>query len=909
MDTPPPLSPASVLTLISHLVRRPARTDHRLPLIWLSGRQGGTHVLDTLFDRLTRTPRYRVPYVRVTASREDAPSDIRPLLHTLCVELAAPRFGGERPQFRHYELGEWLMTQNLAELGPGDRARTITRLLRRRHRPPRTEDDGHQGNASDQDVTRSLEPRYRFLVWLIRRVAPEVLFRAAVSGRIPGVGRRYRWFMRQQYLAPLQSVNFLGFAERLTEGARQREDTDQVDKLLVHAFLEDLRQAHARRPWRLEGWRRTAYPVVLIDNAAPHTDGYRLLQRINDVRNETGRSDPLLVVCTSDQVPRASISATGGLVVEPGRRELRNSDPLYDDDVYRKWSEALPGSRRARVDTAWYLPISVAGPDESEATPGLPIGRRKPPWFTRRAVVVVVVLGLIGALLGWASYEHGGIDCPYRPFSGQVKVHSIGSQCIGYSDSAAFRFNDEPGQEKLRYIQNKIFEQNRKVREFWESGNRARPYVTIVYLGSLTGRQATENEEAYAAERQELEGLAVAQYEGLQDPASLHDSPLLHIVIANGGFQMEFAEHTVEMIAKLAAEDPTVMAVTGLVESRDSTASALRKLNEIGLPAIAPTLSADKFHENSRLYLQLSAPNMDQARMLGYYSKDVLKVSKARIYWTIGKDSVYEGQDSIYQGDLYVKTLVESLSEVLPREFGINIDSSERFDGLLGRDECGYEGLLFFAGRWTEFSEFLRELGNNCAGNQPSHLVGNDSVGRYMANPALRKNAPSSISVTFVSKSTLGSCKNLQAATKGDDVRDKFYRWIQEPELLDPPRCGGGNQNEPVGERIPLAYDSAKLLLQAVEDLANKLRFDERQEWDPRLISPLALYVAMLHPNPGTPFRGVAGDITLDPNSGEPIGKQISLLRVESVPNSSVEPEEVFQCNIIQANGDPCRQP
>jgi hypothetical protein len=71
----------------------------------------------------------------------------------------------------------------------------------------------------------------------------------------------------------------------------------------VHAFLQDLRRAHARRPGRLEGWRRTAYPVALIDNATEGSAGYRLMQLVNDVRNETGQSDPLLVVCTSSQVP------------------------------------------------------------------------------------------------------------------------------------------------------------------------------------------------------------------------------------------------------------------------------------------------------------------------------------------------------------------------------------------------------------------------------------------------------------------------------------------------------------------------------------------------------------------------------------------------------------------------------
>lgn len=166
-------------------------------------------------------------------------------MKNLCATLAAPQFGGQRLRFRHYELAEWLMRQDLSELGPEDRARKIVTLLRGRHRPCRGDDNERGGNELD------LGPQYRRPIWLIRRVVPEVLFRAAVSGRIPGFGRRYRWFRRQQYLAPLQAVDFLGFAERLTKGARQPEDAEQVDKLLVHAFLHDLWRAYCRRPWRL----------------------------------------------------------------------------------------------------------------------------------------------------------------------------------------------------------------------------------------------------------------------------------------------------------------------------------------------------------------------------------------------------------------------------------------------------------------------------------------------------------------------------------------------------------------------------------------------------------------------------------------------------------------------------------
>jgi hypothetical protein len=911
---------------------------------------------------------------------------------------------------------------------------------------------------------------------------PEVLFRTAVSGKIPGFGRRYRWFMRQQYLAPLQSVNFPGFAERLTVGIRQAEDIDQVDKLLVHAFLQDLRRAYARR-LRLEGWRRTAYPMALIDNAAEGSAGYRLMQLVNDVRNETGQSDQLLVVCTSDQVPQASAEEN---VAESDSIKFQNGDPAYADEDYRKWAKKLPGSRRARVDTAWYLPISVTDSEDRDQE-RKPIGAAPPPWFARHSVVGAAIVVLVLLVAGGVGWEFAGVPgCPHIPFRGQVEVRSIGGQCIGYSDSnylfndagqqtlrsvqkkifdqnskardrweasdrkrpystiiylaaltgrpaagneeaayaaereeleglaeaqlagiqeqtsssevpllkivianggfrleyasqvvdmiadlrakdpkvggvigmdgdmdgghsgtsgamkklseiglpligpvgkcrhipllgqvevrsiggqcigysdsSYFRFNDEPGQERLRSVQDTIFEQNRTVLDLWKS-NRTRPYITIVYLAALTGRPAAKNEEAYAAEREELEGLAVAQYDSTKKPASSSEAPLLNVVIANGGFQLEHASQAVDMIADLRAKDPKVVGVIGNGESRTSTADALKKLNEIGLPLIGPVTSADDFYKNSRLYLQLAAPNRDNARMIGEYAKQVLKASDARLYWTVGAKSSFDQ-------DLYIKTLVTDLVDTLLRDFKISVENRGRFDSSVNHDACGYSGVLIFAGRWTEFPRFLHAIDTECSSNPPLHLIADGSVERYMDNPVLRSDAPSNISVTYISNSTLGSCESLQAAqaTGKDPVRDRFLRLIQQPGLLQPPRCGPDKQ--PAGSRDALEYDAATIIIRAVESLGQELRRDSSREWDPHSILPIAVHAKIVHQIHESPFEGVSGLINFVGDSGEPTDKRISLLRVEKIPDAQVRRVEVFHCGRAYPSDDPrCRQP
>jgi hypothetical protein len=891
MPPRPQLTQAKIFILISYLVRRPARADHRLPLIWLNGREEGTRVLDALIARL-RTPRqYLVPHARVQAIPEELPCDIRQLLHVLCVKLAAPRFGGERLWFRHYELAEWLMGLNLSQLGTEDRAREIVTLLRGRHRP-RSQDNDRGVNEID------FGPKYRLPIWLIRRIVPEALFRAAISGKVPGFGRRYRWFMRQQYLAPLQSVNFLGFAERLTEGVRELEDGDQIDKLLVHAFLQDLRRAYRRRPWRIEGWRRTAYPVVLIDNATEGSAGQRLLQLVNEVRNETGQSDPLLVVCSSDEAPQAPAQATGRNVVESDFGGIRrHSDPVYRDAVYREWVEALPGSRRARVETAWDLPISVIGSDGVDP-PLEGIGPRRPPWFARRSVVAAVVVALVLSGVGWVSWQYGGgRGCPHIPFRGQINVRSINGECIGYSDSSNFRFSavpgqeGGPGQEALIRIQDTIFAQNRMARDFWEQGNRMRPLVTLIYLGIFSGRSVTSTEEAYSGEREELEGLAVAQNDSIDQPATTK-VPLLNIVIANAGQQMQYASEAVDMIGSLAAGDPTVVGVIGMDESRDTTAEALKKLNIIGLPVIATTLSADHMDRNSRLYLQVGASNRDLARMIGEYSKRVLRISEAQLYWSVGVGSSFEK-------DLYVQTLVNDMKEQLPN-FGIVVDDKGEFDGL-PEGVCGYRGAVIFAGRWNDFPNFLEAFKQKCPDGRFLNVIADDSISRYMENLTLRRSAPATLPVTYVSKTGLITCNYLRNTS--DNSVARFLQLIQKPGLLYPQRCVKGNGV--IGERVPVAYDAAMLVLQAIEGLDNDLRRGSSQEWDPRSIVPVSMYLKILQQIHKNPFDGVTGTIAftdagVDP--GEPIDRRISLLKVDSITDVNAKPKEIFHCGQTRAN-------
>ncbi|MEU7197066.1 hypothetical protein AB0B04_26650 [Streptomyces xinghaiensis] len=884
-----PRGTVGLLRLAAFLVRRPRPRDRRLPVIWLSGR-GGPAALRVLRERLDAPPRRRVPHAWAEAGRPDGALPVLPLLNGLRAALSVQTFGGDRLWFRHFGLLTWLLEQDVSELDSDAVPGELVRRLRQRRRLV-------EEPAAAHETAGQLGALYHLVWQLVRKVVPAALFRIAVSGRIPGVGRQYRWFMRQHYLAPAQSGTFPALAERLTAGARHGEDPDQLNRLLVHAFLEDLRRAYARPPWRVRGWRRTAYPVALILGGRSGDAGEMLLGLLNDVRDETGRWDPLLAVYATERPTPVAGSGPHTTV------RLADLDPGGAEEEWRKWEEQLDRRRHARADRAWFLLVRTPPRGDGEPAGG-PSGitAPAPPWFARRTLAVGVCLALLAPGAVWAGRWLGGPDCLHAPFSGQVSVRAMGGECVGHSDDSSFKFNDQPGQENLRRVQERIFEQNREARDIWERSGRRRPYVTLVYLGTLTGRSTKQNEEAYAAEREELEGLAVAQYQGVQEPPSNYGAPLLRVVVANAGFQMRYADAAVSMIADLAREesDAPVAGVIGLVESRRSTAEALKRLNRAGLPAIAPTLSGDRMDRNSKLYLQMAAPNRDQAEMIAAYARGVLRVRDVRVYYT-------HGERSSLEEDYYVSTLLDGLRDSLGGEL---LDGEPSFFGS-GDDlsrECGYPGMLFFAGRWSEFNGFLQALRTSCGNNPPRQLVADDSVNRYMANPELRKGAPGTVPLTYVSKAALSTCEALETRVRRqrDEAADRFLRSVREEGLLSPPRClGRGDADDRVGERVGLAYDSAGMLLRAVETLVARVRAPG-QPWDPHAINPAAVHAEVLHQNYVNPYYGATGSTVYGTTGkGEPTDKRISLLRVEKISDRTTPPVEVFHCGAVRKGDDP----
>ena len=198
--------------------------------------------------------------------------------------------------------------------------------------------------------------------------------------------------------------------------------------------------------------------------------------------------------------------------------------------------------RRLRRAAAWLV---VLRPDAADTGPPprgslRPFSAPEPPWWSRRFLPATVALVVLAAGGGWAATRWGP-GCHPSPTGGRISVQLVDGECVGYSDSAAQVFNNDPGQDALRTIQERIFAQNRAAEEVWERSEHRRPYLTLVYLGTLTGNRTRADEESYVSEREELEGMATAQYALLKESAGADGAALLRIVVANGGRQMRHA--------------------------------------------------------------------------------------------------------------------------------------------------------------------------------------------------------------------------------------------------------------------------------------------------------------------------------------------------------------------------------
>jgi hypothetical protein len=793
-----------VVDLVARLIRRPLHRDRPLPLLCLvrAGAQAG--VMEALLrDRIVAAKPRRVPNAYVDVDSLEGRRDVRSLLIALCRQLGLDNHGFPPIEFRHLPLVIWLMDQDLGDIVV-DQPAELARRLRTRLGTSWYDVVAETGaGVGEHALPAGLNA---VASGLLRLLVPPALFRARISGRIPGVGREFRWLMTQRYVVPRLSGSFPGFGVRLTRRHRSGEQAGQVDRLLVHAFLQDLRVAYARRPWRPGDWRRTSYPVALLDNVGAANGGLALLRLVNDVRNETGQYDPLLVVGAGEAAPNEAVPV--------GELDLANCA----ETGHQTWEQVLPEARRRLDPWGWYLPVRVPPPSGGPLRP-LPITPDAPPWWARR---------MLPALLGFTVLFSSTVcgvhqlqaHCGAVSIGGRVDVQvAPNGECIGYSDNAGYTFRSQAigGEaDRMTRLQAEIYQLNAEAdRLHAMPENAGLPLVTLVYLAQLT--IPVVNTAIVADEREELEGIAIRQNKLLNEEGPQR-APLLKVILANAGTNMHYAPLVADMLRPLIASDPSVIGVLGFDESRTETLQAIRELDVMGVPMIAPTLSADGLDQSSDLYFQLVPANIQEAELLAQFAAS-RGLRRAMLLYTESP------------GDLYTTTLRQDLAGARAGgsgsgtlgEHGIAVDVvtdwTANDDRVVG-DVCGYPGAVLYTGRAEDFDRFIHLVGNTCGNRRPlAPIIGDDSVSRFMSSRQERMSAPA-YPLVYASKAALASCVLNPAQAPAHPISSAFIAQVSSaPWYACDPAGAGGRSLGPMGERVALAYDATDAYIRAVESL------------------------------------------------------------------------------------------
>ncbi|WP_158806262.1 hypothetical protein [Streptomyces sp. NRRL WC-3774] len=907
----------TLLSLIQGLTERPRflsrpseherRGDQPLPLLCLQREPGASGFLTALSARMERASPPKVPHAFVDAAtaqeqsrqrwamtgdsaevpplREEMP--LLPILDVLSVSLAADRFGtGQLTRFDYYRLADWLTGQPLPP-SQGRNDRPVLRLLRKwSGKEAHPTDSSELSNAIDGATSGPTRLGLRLLLWIGRRAGLHWL-----EARVPGLSRESRWFIRRQnYMIPRHSVNFLGFAERLTLDRRGSESLDQIKKLLVHAFLEDLRIAYRRRRWRIvpkrSGWRRTSYLTVLLDNVTQENGGWELLQLINEVRNETGELDPLFVVAASDEAPPTAAGVESEAV-----------DPAEADYELSEWQRTLPSRRQQLVKDARYFRVRLPSPDHPDSTRRLrrddrnawdvaaAFRTRPAPMLARRGLVEMPLLvALVVALVPVSQnvQAYWAANCSYfRPrFTDGVAVKLVDvapndPQCIGYSDNDAQIFGTS---ERLRDAQKAIFKQNEWAERLHKE-DAHRPYLGVVYFVGLTHRGAAPDTDDASAE--ELEGLYLRQS---QQNVESKSSPLLRVIVANGGGGMKKAPEVVrEMLRPLFARDRTILGVLGLDRTVAETEEAITQLGLAGIPAVGTTLTGNGLADRSPLYFQLVPANTRQAELLTKYAQYV-RAKKVTVY-----------HPKLGSGDSYVKTLVEAVHGRLAEAKIKSVDmpwtnSPMELDSLCQGTVDHSDEIVYYAGREDDFGDFLTGAASCYNDKLLPRIVADDSVSRFIAQEKNRKQTKlAGLAVSYVGMGSLvtlagpeclrgkpaplvGGGTPLNAFCAGySDLHQSLAKTLkgdEAPALLWPAELSG------------LAYDGAGLFVEAIDQMRRRLKHEGTVRPDRGAVAQQFREMT---------FRGATGAIAFTTSR---IGnnRNLAILRIDNVYDLKAEP-------------------
>jgi hypothetical protein len=601
--------------------------------------------------------------------------------------------------------------------------------------------------------------------------------------------RRYRWFLRQPYLMPPQRANyptgFNEFAVRLLQERRRAEATSSagadIECLLVNAFLEDLRQGYERRlwkVWRRVTWARTAYPVLLIEGGQP-----RLVQRVEQVRADMRSPDPLFVVVAAKNGPPPHEGDEASL-----ERPARPEDAVA---LWQCWRDNLDRDRS--IGSCQVLRIEMDSADTAFLEKAsVPVRTRRRPALAHPLLPLVATASLVAASFGYVVVITTGRCAPgvWRAESGE---------CVGISNGD-FAFHP-----RLKGMLDAIHDVNVKIEA---SG---RPYVTVVFFGSLSLKDGIQGSDMLADIHGELAGVALEQrrtWEGSNDGTKLQ----LRILIANAGEGYKYAADVAEKVLRRADEDDTIVGAVGLGASRKEVQRAIKVLSRRALPMISTAATFDDLGRRQPgdrylpTFFPLAPPNTELAARAARWARAGLPEHGIR-----PARSALVFMDTTVT-DLYSKDLGIRFAHAFGRH-ARNVEYSGAGD-LERQVTANCVGnivpdLVYYAGRSEQFGPFVAAIAKSRC-HSPIVMAG-DAVTQYVNDHANELSANYRIRLLYTPLAAPGSWANVP-----ERFRTNFYDDLDQMIAEQNPQ--GDSDHPPSREYAALASDAADAVLRAAQD-------------------------------------------------------------------------------------------
>ncbi|MEO3813503.1 hypothetical protein ABGB17_31285 [Sphaerisporangium sp. B11E5] len=698
--------------------------------------------------------------------------------------------------------------------------------------------------------------------------------------------RRYKWFCRQPYLMPGQRRNqpteFIRFAVRVIQARRRAlslpaaeaaaspgrsvipitgaDDGDSaeerkrqealqavqgIEHLLVNAFLHDLRQGYQRslwKFWRRVAWARTSLPVLLVSGG-----GTRLVTLIEEVRAGTRQHDPLLVVVTGSVArpalpPRPAADGTAVLAGRPERAE----------ELWEQWraelakDRALGSHRLIRIDME-------AGDTPLLQKLSVPVRARRRPLLAHPLLPVLTVVALLAVSLVRVVSTATSNCAPsiWRTPTGE---------CVGLGHE---NFAYTP---RLAPVLAAIDESNREIVA------SKRPYATVVYLGKLTNPSGGI-EDPLTDIHGELAGIAVRQRELIRhsgDGSRLQ----MRVLVANAGADYEYAEDVAREVLRRVTEDPTIVGVVGLGESRQQVKDALQILARKALPVVGTTATSDDLGARGPdsyipSFFPLAPPNSTLATAAARWAKEgiplpgIAPADKVAVFADTSIKDLF-GKDL---GDRFAKAFGEKAETV-----GY-ADAAEL--GRKVKDVCSdpdrRPDLAYYAGRSREFGPFLDALAAfQC---DQVTVMASDDVTQYVNDNAQRigRNSQRVVYVALASPSVWPFAQQHPPSFYGD--LDEFVASLE---------LGKKPLDLPSEVYAVQAYDAAGALMGAAQDAYDDQGGSASMDGEPGVVDRGGVLLAL--ENPGEVY-GASGLLRLHGDGQHALDRPVLLITIDPAGN------------------------